>query len=138
LISEIVAVSTRGIRRLTSPAFTDTRLSELIAKVGKENAQLAWQAGNAAIHTIESTIADEKIHCDFVRVMAVNAYPTHPSNGGPLPKNLPKSSIWTLVGNGWPARVHNPTVTIYDRRLGRQKCLDLSQSGKKEAASVQH
>jgi glycine/D-amino acid oxidase-like deaminating enzyme/nitrite reductase/ring-hydroxylating ferredoxin subunit len=49
---------------------TDTRLSELIAKVGKENAQLAWQAGNAAIHTIESTIADEKIHCDFVRVPA--------------------------------------------------------------------
>src|ERR1700744_1464394 len=49
---------------------TDTRLPELIAKVGKENAQLSWQAGMAAIDTIESTIAKEKIHCDFVRVPA--------------------------------------------------------------------
>jgi glycine/D-amino acid oxidase-like deaminating enzyme/nitrite reductase/ring-hydroxylating ferredoxin subunit len=49
---------------------TDARLSELIAKVGKESTRLAWQAGTAAIETIESTIADEKIHCDFVRIPA--------------------------------------------------------------------
>ena len=49
---------------------TDMRLPELIGKVGKEHAQLAWQAGMDAIDTIESTIAEEKIHCDFVRVPA--------------------------------------------------------------------
>jgi glycine/D-amino acid oxidase-like deaminating enzyme/nitrite reductase/ring-hydroxylating ferredoxin subunit len=47
---------------------TDARFSDLVAKVGKENAQLAWQAGNAAIEMIEATVANEKIKCDFVTV----------------------------------------------------------------------
>src|SRR5580698_979905 len=33
---------------------TDARFSELVAKVGKDHAQLAWQAGSAAIELIES------------------------------------------------------------------------------------
>src|ERR1700744_3946460 len=42
---------------------TDVRLSELISKVGKEQAQLTWQAGTSAIEMIKATIANEKINC---------------------------------------------------------------------------
>src|SRR6201996_6126558 len=55
----------KGNKKAHLTSVTDARLSQLIAKVGKEHAQLAWQAGNTAIETIESTIAGEKIHCDF-------------------------------------------------------------------------
>jgi hypothetical protein len=46
-------------------------------------------------------------------------YPARPVNGGPLPKALPKAGDWTLEGkyNGWRAWVHNPTGTMFNRKL---------------------
>jgi glycine/D-amino acid oxidase-like deaminating enzyme/nitrite reductase/ring-hydroxylating ferredoxin subunit len=49
-------------------AVTDLRMSELVKLFGKDNARATWDAGLAAIHTIEENIALEKIDCEFRRV----------------------------------------------------------------------
>jgi len=46
---------------------TDRRISELVKSFGKETTRLAWQAGVAAINTIES-IAQEGIEGEFRRI----------------------------------------------------------------------
>ena len=47
---------------------TDTRLSELVKHFGRDHAQAAWDAGNAAIDQIEEIVRTEKIACEFQRV----------------------------------------------------------------------
>ena len=49
-------------------AVTDERLSGLVSRFGRHHAQAAWDAGLAAIHQIENTVAELDIDCDFVRV----------------------------------------------------------------------
>lgn len=47
---------------------TDARLSELVSTFGKDGAQLAWEAGAAAIDAIEALSRNEKIDCQFRRI----------------------------------------------------------------------
>lgn len=47
---------------------TDKRLSELVTTFGKDHAQAAWDAGQAAMDQIRTLVEDEKIDCDFVTV----------------------------------------------------------------------
>ena len=51
--------------------------------------------------------------------VAAPFYPARPVNGGPFDRALPKSGAWTIEGkyNGWRAWVHNPTGTMFNRRL---------------------
>ncbi len=44
---------------------TDTRLTELVDRFGRDHAQAAWDAGLAAIARIESIVGDEEIDCAF-------------------------------------------------------------------------
>lgn len=46
----------------------DDRYSELEKMFGEDNIRLAAESHTAAINLIEQIIADEKIHCDFLRV----------------------------------------------------------------------
>jgi glycine/D-amino acid oxidase-like deaminating enzyme/nitrite reductase/ring-hydroxylating ferredoxin subunit len=47
---------------------TDTRLSQLVSKLGKEVAQSVWTSGAAAIDQIEAIVQSEKIDCEFRRI----------------------------------------------------------------------
>jgi glycine/D-amino acid oxidase-like deaminating enzyme/nitrite reductase/ring-hydroxylating ferredoxin subunit len=47
---------------------TDERLHQLVKTFGRNHAQAAWDAGNAAIEQIAELIEREKIVCEFVRV----------------------------------------------------------------------
>src|SRR5438045_1964766 len=47
---------------------TDSRLTDLAKRFGRDHAQAAWDAGLAAIAQIEATVAAEAIDCDFARV----------------------------------------------------------------------
>lgn len=47
---------------------TDTRLSQLVSKLGKVVAQSVWTGGAAAIDQIEAIVRAEKIECEFRRV----------------------------------------------------------------------
>jgi glycine/D-amino acid oxidase-like deaminating enzyme/nitrite reductase/ring-hydroxylating ferredoxin subunit len=47
---------------------TDRLPSELVKQLGKDRAAAVWDAGDAAIRTIEDTVRREKIDCDFARV----------------------------------------------------------------------
>jgi glycine/D-amino acid oxidase-like deaminating enzyme/nitrite reductase/ring-hydroxylating ferredoxin subunit len=47
---------------------TDERLHELVRNFGKAEAQLAWQAGSAAIDQIAANIRRENIECEFTWV----------------------------------------------------------------------
>jgi glycine/D-amino acid oxidase-like deaminating enzyme/nitrite reductase/ring-hydroxylating ferredoxin subunit len=49
---------------------TDTRLRELVETFGKEHARAAWEAGWAALEQIQTTVREEQIDCEFVRVPA--------------------------------------------------------------------
>lgn len=44
---------------------TDTRLTDLVATYGRDHAQAAWHAGDAAILQIDENIRRESIECDF-------------------------------------------------------------------------
>jgi glycine/D-amino acid oxidase-like deaminating enzyme/nitrite reductase/ring-hydroxylating ferredoxin subunit len=44
---------------------TDPRLSDLVKRFGRDHAQAAWNAGDAAIRQISEIVADEKIPCEF-------------------------------------------------------------------------
>ena len=47
---------------------TDLRLTKLVKTFGRDQARLAWRAGEAAIDTVEEIIRRESIECDFQRV----------------------------------------------------------------------
>ena len=47
---------------------TDRRITTLAESFGKETTRLVWQAGAAAINTIESIAAEEGIDCEFRRI----------------------------------------------------------------------
>jgi len=47
---------------------TDTRLSGLIAKFGRDHAQAVWDAGNAALHFIGRTVCEEQLACEYLQV----------------------------------------------------------------------
>ncbi len=47
---------------------TDSRLSQLIAKFGRDHAQAVWDAGNAALQFIGKTIQHEGIACEYLQV----------------------------------------------------------------------
>lgn len=47
---------------------TDKRLTELVKMFGKDHAQAAWDAGQAAMQQIRALVAEEKLECDFVTV----------------------------------------------------------------------
>jgi len=47
---------------------TDTRLTELVQRFGRDHAQAAWDAGLAAIATIEDIVREHAIAADFQRV----------------------------------------------------------------------
>jgi len=47
---------------------TDLRLNELVSNFGRDHAQAAWDAGQAAIDRIEANVRDEKLDCEFTRV----------------------------------------------------------------------
>jgi glycine/D-amino acid oxidase-like deaminating enzyme/nitrite reductase/ring-hydroxylating ferredoxin subunit len=47
---------------------TDMRLSELVKVFGKDSSKAAWEAGGAAINTIERIVQSEQIDCQFRRV----------------------------------------------------------------------
>jgi glycine/D-amino acid oxidase-like deaminating enzyme/nitrite reductase/ring-hydroxylating ferredoxin subunit len=47
---------------------TDTRLTELVDRFGRDHAQAVWDAGLAAIHHIEETVHARGIDCGFARV----------------------------------------------------------------------
>ena len=47
---------------------TDTRLSELVERFGKDHAQAVWDAGRAAMHQIRSLLDGEQIDCDYATV----------------------------------------------------------------------
>jgi glycine/D-amino acid oxidase-like deaminating enzyme/nitrite reductase/ring-hydroxylating ferredoxin subunit len=47
---------------------TDTRLTELVDRLGHDHAQAVWDAGLAAIHHIEETVRARGIDCHFARV----------------------------------------------------------------------
>jgi glycine/D-amino acid oxidase-like deaminating enzyme/nitrite reductase/ring-hydroxylating ferredoxin subunit len=49
---------------------TDLRLSQLVKVFGKESAKAAWEAGAAAINTIERIASQERVDCEFRRVPA--------------------------------------------------------------------
>jgi glycine/D-amino acid oxidase-like deaminating enzyme/nitrite reductase/ring-hydroxylating ferredoxin subunit len=49
---------------------TDTRLRDLVETFGKEHARAAWDAGWAALEQIQTTVREEQIDCEFVRVPA--------------------------------------------------------------------
>ncbi len=49
-------------------AVTDRRISALVKSFGKETARVVWQAGTAAINTIEAISAAEEIDCEFRRI----------------------------------------------------------------------
>ena len=55
---------------------TDTPLSELASRFGRDHAQAAWDAGRAAIERIHETIHAEDIACEFSRVPAYLHVPT--------------------------------------------------------------
>jgi glycine/D-amino acid oxidase-like deaminating enzyme/nitrite reductase/ring-hydroxylating ferredoxin subunit len=44
---------------------TDLRLTELVAKFGRDHARAAWDAGLAAIHRIHDTVEEEELDCEF-------------------------------------------------------------------------
>ena len=58
---------------------TDTRLNELVSRVGKPHAQAVWDAGLAALAQIESIVIEHEIDCGFERV---DGY-LHAPNGQP-------------------------------------------------------
>jgi len=47
---------------------TDVRLRKLVENFGNDHAQAAWDAGAAAIDTIEMIVEQEKLDCQFSRV----------------------------------------------------------------------
>ena len=47
---------------------TDVRLKQLVSAFGKEEAALVWHAGMNAIETIERTVSNLEINCQFRRV----------------------------------------------------------------------
>ncbi len=47
---------------------TDTRLTGLVERFGRDHAQAAWDAGLAAIARIDGAVRDERIDCDFAWV----------------------------------------------------------------------
>jgi len=47
---------------------TDTRLSELVEKFGRDHAKAVWDAGCASIEQIESIVLQEDIRCEWTRV----------------------------------------------------------------------
>ncbi len=47
---------------------TDKRLSELVKTFGKDHAQAAWEAGQAAMEQIGANVEEEQIHCAFAVV----------------------------------------------------------------------
>ncbi|MGI8672484.1 MAG: FAD-dependent oxidoreductase, partial [Luteitalea sp.] len=47
---------------------TDTLLSELVARFGRDHAQAAWDAGLAAIEQVASIVHERRIDCAFARV----------------------------------------------------------------------
>lgn len=47
---------------------TDLRMAELIATFGRDHAQAVWDAGLAAMATIDAIVRAEKIDCDFAWV----------------------------------------------------------------------
>jgi glycine/D-amino acid oxidase-like deaminating enzyme len=47
---------------------TDTRLTDLVGRFGRDHACAAWDAGAAAINQIEANIHHEGISCEFVRI----------------------------------------------------------------------
>jgi len=49
---------------------TDVELQRLVGTFGKDHAQAAWDAGEAAIDEIERIIGQESIECEFTRVPA--------------------------------------------------------------------
>jgi len=44
---------------------TDTRLRELVDRLGRSHAQAVWDAGLAAIHQIDTIVRDRGINCSF-------------------------------------------------------------------------
>lgn len=47
---------------------TDTRLHELVSRLGREHAQALWGAGNLAMQQIEHTVKELEIKCELKRV----------------------------------------------------------------------
>ncbi|MGV3518923.1 FAD-dependent oxidoreductase [Luteitalea sp.] len=47
---------------------TDTRLSELVTRLGRDHAQAAWDAGLAALGTIDQIVRDHRLDADFAWV----------------------------------------------------------------------
>src|SRR5690606_19343275 len=47
---------------------TDVRLRELVKSFGRDHAQAVWDAGMAAIATIEAIVGEHRIDADFERV----------------------------------------------------------------------
>lgn len=47
---------------------TDTRLNELVSKVGRKKAQALWDAGQSAMRQIESLVGELKIECELKHV----------------------------------------------------------------------
>ena len=59
---------------------TDSDLSELVGRFGRDHAQAAWDAGFAAIEQIESIVEGEGIDCGWTRLAGVKHLPV---TGGP-------------------------------------------------------
>lgn len=62
---------------------TDTRLADLVKTFGFDHAQAVWDAGLAAINTIEALIRRERILCQFEWVPAYLFHPITSAQGEP-------------------------------------------------------
>ena len=47
---------------------TDTRLTDLVKRFGRDHAQAVWDAGLAAIAQIDAIASEEPVDCEFARV----------------------------------------------------------------------
>lgn len=62
-------------------AVTDTRLKDLVRNFGKQHAQALWDAGHAAIDTIDRNVWREQIKCQFEWVPGYLFHPASDTSG---------------------------------------------------------